>query len=227
MEKRWSTVSHDDRSGSLGFLLAQCKNGFLFYSVVVGLFSDAACLCFWITKWLWEIGLTELGFSIIHVNVSFMSWRQDWTDVVSRQKTKRMLCRRWMSTLHLEPSKRIQKSSNKRSKTCKAEFWIVSFLGCQIQSSHVNWCKDNLNALIGRLKGAAVSSGVSRSGSGLQLSSFCTFRGAAFSHLFSHHYSSFFLFFPSNPSVRQASLTLLIRGRAPCSLLVSRWESGC
>lgn len=37
----------------------------------------------------------------------------------------------------------------------------------------------------------------------------------------------FFSFFPSNPSVRQASLTLLITGRAPCSLLVSRRESGC
>lgn len=124
---------------------------------------------------------------------------QNWTDVVSRQKTTSMLFRRRKSTLHLEPSVivcGIQNNSNKRSKTCKVEFWIVSFLGCQIQSSHVNWCKDNLNALIVRLKGADVSSGVSRSGSGLQLSRFCTFRGAAFSHLFSHHYSCFFLFFP-------------------------------
>lgn len=45
------------------------------------------------------------------------------------------------------------------------------------------------------LKGEHVSSGVSGSDSSLQLSSFCTFRGAAFSHLFSHHYSRFFLFF--------------------------------
>lgn len=165
------------------------KMDLLFYSGVVGLFSEAACLCFCITKLWWEIGLTHLGLYRMHVN---------WCSQQVKTKTI-MLCRRWRSTLHLEPSvtvRGIQNSSNKRSKTCKAEFWIVSFLGRQIQSSHVNWCKDNLKALIGRLKGADVSSGVSRSGSRLQLSSSCTFRGAAFSHLFSHHYSTFLLFFP-------------------------------
>lgn len=107
-----------------------------------------------------------------------------------------MVCRRWKLSPPRVTACGIQKKSNKWFKTCKVEFWIVSFLGCQNRSSHVNWYKDNLNALIGRFKGADVSSGVSRSGSGLQLSSFCTFRGAAFRHLFSHHCSWFFLFSP-------------------------------
>lgn len=67
-------------------------------------------------------------------------------------------------------------------------FLIVSFLACQNWSGHVNRPTDNLNALIDTFhsNGAHISSGVSRSDSRLELSSFCTFWGAAFSHLFSH-----------------------------------------
>lgn len=60
---------------------------------------------------------------------------------------------------------------------CNVRFLIIPFLGCQNRSGHVNGPTDNLNALsdISHLNAEHISSGVSRSDSRLQLSSFCTF----------------------------------------------------
>lgn len=124
--------------------------------------------------------------------------RQEWSSqsaTTNSNRTFHRIMRNQMNALFslpaCTPRKRIYFGP-----LCSVRFVMVSFLGYQSQAGHVIGPTDYLNALIDtfHLKAAHISSGISQSDNWFQLSSFCTFLGAAVSHLFSHFYFCFTFF---------------------------------